>query len=166
MAKVKGKDCQFFFNTVATIINGPFSEFEDNPTANWVEFSGSSNDITLSTDARTVDSSAYGDDFDQFEVMTYNWKIDATFYYTPGDTVDTDLLLQANILGLLKYAFSFHPAGQAGGGTPTAPTPTFPEYSGRVLISSVGTAPDRAGLTGLNVSFQGDGELHRKTAAI
>ena len=160
MAKTKGKDCNFFLNSLAIVGDGPFDVEGDLPSANWVDLSGASNDITLTTDARTVDSSAYGDDFDQFEVMTYNWKVDATFYYTPNDAVDTDALLQANILGLLKYAFSFHPAGKAA----TDPSPTQPEYTGRVLISSVAAGPDRAGLTSLRVSFQGDGELFRAVA--
>ena len=161
MAKVKGKDCDFSINTVAITGNGPFEESEsDAPSADWELVSGLSNDVTLSIDAKTVDSSAYGDDFDQFEVMTYNWKIDATFYFTPNDAIDTDAIFQAGVLGLLKYAFSFRPAGGAG----SPPTTTLPEYTGRVLISSVSTAPDRGGLTGLRVSFQGDGELHRETA--
>lgn len=162
MAKVKGKDCDFSINTLAITGDGPFEENEtDAPSDNWELISGLSNEVTLSIDAKTVDSSAYGDDFDQFEVMTYNWKIDATFYLTPNDALDTDAILQAKILTLLKYAFSFRPAGGAGG----VPTATLPEYSGRVLISSCSLGPDRGGLTSLRVSFQGDGQLHRAVAA-
>lgn len=155
MAKIKGKEADFSITTGEVTADGPFQEGDSGMT----RIEAISSEITLNTDARTVDSSAYGDDFDQFEVMTYNWKLDATFYFDPGGSPDPDAIFQLGILELKKKAFMFWPNGFNA--TPSA---TQPEYSGRVLISSVAVNPDRAGLVSVRVSFQGDGQLHRVIA--
>jgi hypothetical protein len=132
MAKIKGKDCDFAITTAEVLTAGPFSE----ATGTMTRVEAQSNEVTLSIDAKTVDSSAYGD-----------------------ATPNTELVFGKGALDLTKKAFTFYPNGFNA--TPSA---TQPEYSGRVLIQSVSTNPDRSGLVSLRVSLQGDGQLHRVVA--
>ncbi len=155
MAKIKGKNADFAIGTVGVTTNPPFTYAD----ANMTRVETLSNEITLNIETTTVDTSAYGDDFDQFEVMVYRWTVDINAYVDDGAT-NTESIFVNGLLGLVKYPFVFSPNGKPAGEA----SATQPRYSGRVVISSVAVNPVRASVSNLRIRLQGDGQLHRATA--
>jgi hypothetical protein len=158
MPKIKGKLADFAIGTVdqtASIPALPYTYGGSNMT----RIETTSNECSITIEAVTVDSGVYGDDFDQFEIMTYSWSIELAVMLQ--DTApDTELIFIQQLLDLGKYKFVISPNGKPAGEA----TPIEPAYSGIVVISSVGINPVRTGTINLRIRLQGDGELRRVTA--
>jgi hypothetical protein len=159
MAKILGKNCEFGLG-VADIgaTAGPYT------LAQAPLVQSLSNEVALNIETATIDTSAYGDDFDQFEVFTYNWNVDITAYLADINIgpPDTEEIFIEGLLDLTKRAFAFWPAG----GSASESSVTQPKYSGRVIIQSVSIPPNRSGVVPLRVRLQGDGQLFRNTDAM
>jgi len=156
MAKILGKNADFAIGT-ATISNPPFTYADSGMT----RIETISNEVSLSIETTQVDSSAYGDDFDQFEVLTYKWSVDITAYVQTDATPNTESIFVNGQLALAKYPFILSPAGKPAAAEASA---TQPRYSGRVIIASVSVSPARAGIATLSIKLNGDGQLHRATS--
>ncbi len=156
MAKILGKNCHFGLGIVDIGATPGAYTLAQAPLV-----SSASNEVALNIETATIDTSAYGDDFDQFEVFTYNWNVDITAYLQDIDAgpPDTEEIFVEGLLDLTKRAFAFWPAG----GSATESTVTQPKYSGRVILQSVSIPPNRSGVVPLRVRLQGDGELFRNT---
>lgn len=155
MAKVLGKNADFGIGTTATQNDPPFV------SADITRIETISNEIALNVETTSVDSTAYGDDFLQSEVLTYRWTVDITAYLQTDAAPNTESIFMSNLLGLAKYAFCFWPNGKP---TAAEASATQPRYSGRVIVASVSVSPPRANIVTLRARLQGDGQLHRAVA--
>jgi hypothetical protein len=158
MAKILGKNADFGIGTSdASADTGPFD------SSDITRAEGASNEVSLNVETATIDTSAYGDDFDQFEVFTYNWNVDITVYLQDigAGPPDTEALFVNGLLALQKRHFVLWPAGKPGGSEGSA---AQPRYSGKVIIQSVGVPPNRSGVVPLRIRLQGDGQLFRSVA--
>jgi hypothetical protein len=155
MTKERGKNCDFGLGVVNTTDDPPFVN------ADVTRIETISNEITVNIETSTVDSSAYGDDFDQFESVTYRWSVDITAYFQTDVPPNVEDIFIDGLLGLGKYKFVVWLAGKDGAAEATA---AKPKYSGRVIIENATCTPVRAGLSSLRARLRGDGQLHRAVA--
>ena len=153
MTKMKGKDCDFAIGT-ATVADPEFNYGD----GGMVRIETISNEVTLNIETTTVDASAYGDDFDQSEVITYRWTVDITCYFQPDAGPDTESIFVNGLLALAKYPFCLSIAGKPAGEDEAGK----PKYSGRVIIANASPTPTRNGLTMMRIRLQGDGKLDRQ----
>jgi hypothetical protein len=158
MAKIKGKMADFCIDTAEA------QPFTGNPPFNYgdggmVRIETLSNEVVLNTETTTVDTSAYGDDFDQFEVITYRWSVDITAYVDDGAT-NTEAIFMTGLLALGKYPFCLSINGKPGGEA----SATQPKYSGRVIIESANFTPERGNVSRARIRLRGDGQLARSTS--
>jgi hypothetical protein len=166
MAKVKGKNADFAIDTtVGTVANPPFTYATIVAAGDRIETL--SNEVSITIETATIDTSAYGDDFDQFEVLTYRWTVEINAYVTDDTGLNTEEIFigistTSGILGLSKYMFCLSPNGKP---LATEASATQPRYSGRVLIENVQVQPVRAGVSLLRIRLKGDGQLNRSVAA-
>lgn len=156
MAKVKGKNAYFALDTAAWVSGDPPYTYATLTQ----EIRSMSNEVTLNIETASIDSSAYGDDFDQIEVLTYKWSVDISAYMQADTTPNTESQFINALLSLAKYKFAISPNGKPGGEA----SASQPRYSGRVVIASVSVTPARAGLVMLKAKLQGDGKLDRAVA--
>lgn len=165
MARILGKNCDFAIDTTTDATSLPvpfFFPVGTNADANMVRIETVSNEVSLNIQTQSVDTSAYGDDFDQFAVTTYNWSVDISAYVDNGSPNSESIFVgttSTGILGLKKYKFALAPSGRPD--NTNQASNTQPKYSGRVLLESVSVSPARAGVSMLKIKLKGDGQLHR-----
>lgn len=154
MGKTKGKVVDAGVGASGITADGPFA------SGDITRFETLMGEIGLSIDTDTVETSGYGSDFQENEIITYNWSVDINAYYQVDASPNTDDLLVAWQLALDKRAFVMWPNGKPAGEADA----THPRYSGRTLLSSLSISPPRNNVVTLRGRLQGDGALHRSTS--
>lgn len=169
MAKIAGKHADFAITkgSVAgtpAIPTGATDPLYHYTNTDFVRIEQLSGDITLNIESRTEETTGYGSDFDEFDVMTYTWSIDIDAYYADG-TDETEQSFMLGLMLLAKRKFLFSPAGALNNGTAAADAGAAnPKYAGRVVIASANVNPVRPGISHIRARLNGDGQLFRDVA--
>lgn len=179
MAKVFGKNADFAITEEGSTANPALPTDKDDALYDYGQASAGgvpatiqietfSNEVTLNIESRSEDTTPYGSDFDEFDILTYRWTADINAFYHDAAS-ETERILVVGALdgtgtgtGPFKKRFLLSPAGKPSGSQASA---TQPKYLGRVAIQSANVNPVRGGVAQIRASLQGDGPLFRDTAA-
>ena len=153
--RVIGKNCDFSVTNVTTVADGPFTE----ATSGMTRIESRGVNATLTLDQNVENAMVYGEDWQHHEIIDGNWSVDLDLWYSTNEAPSIDAILLDLTLMFRKRAFVFWPNGFNA-----TPSPTQPEYSGRVVIANATLGAPRGGLATLRVRLQGDGQLYRAVA--